>query len=283
MAFDVDKLKQRFLTRGGSQNVATDKPGEQVMTASTAAPEKPLDPNSTVAKWKQGLADIKSVHEEGNYKLFLKQLVLVLCVFLGVRYLVGKLAVQKSQILDNISAISLQQAHQDDYMANKDMLLRLEPLFPDIKKKNEWLVQNLMKIFSDHLVQANINGNAVEKAESNYTIMSQEVSMKQSFADVGKMVADVENGEDFLRISNITITKLTDPNSLGLNTVTMRFNTLFPKEKYAKRLFKDYDKQMKQIAAEAAADAGAATSAENKDKAAAGQQTPAKGGSANAS
>jgi hypothetical protein len=82
--------------------------------------------------------------------------------------------------------------------------------------------------------------------------MSQEVSFKESFANVGKFVADVENGDDFLRLSNITISKVMDSASLGQNTVTMRFATLFPKEKYAKRLFKDYEQQMKKINAQAA-------------------------------
>lgn len=282
MAFDLDKLKQRFLTRADKQNMSADKPGEQVMTDSTA-PTKNTSSNPKVEALKQGFADIKSVAEEGNYKLFVKQLVLVLCVFLGVRFLVGKLATQKAQILDRSSAISIQQAHEDDYMANKELLLRLEPLFPDKKKKNEWLIQNLMKIFSEHLVQADINGNATEKKENNYTVVSQEVSMKMSFADVGKMLADVESGDSFLRISNISISKMTDPNSLGLNTVTMRFNTLFPKEKFAKRLFKDYDKQMKKLKGETATSDEEEKNTEGQEKkAGASSTTSATQGGANA-
>ena len=199
---------------------------------------------------KQGLNDVKAMLEEGNIKLFVKQLAVIALAFWGVWTWMGKLKTQKDQIEDRVSAISLQQTHQDDYLTNKDRLLRLEPLFPDMGKKNEWLVQTLMRAFADHNVQATINGNAVEKVESNYTIVSQEVAFRDSFANLGRFLADIENGNDFLRVSSLTISKLTDANSLGLNSIGIRFNTVFPKDKYAKRLFKDYAEQMKKIEAE---------------------------------
>lgn len=247
MAFDFNQLKQRFSKQGATQDPAAT---QQVQTATTAS--KPAKTSPKVEALKRGFLDIKAVCEEGKIKLFAKQVVVVLLAFFGVRYLVGKINAQKEVVMDRISAIAIQQTHQDDYVANKDRLLRLEPLFPDISKKNEWLIQSLMKTFSAHQIQADINGNANEKAEGSYTVMSQEVSFKESFANVGKFVADVENGDDFLRLSNITISKVMDTASLGQNTVTMRFATLFPKEKYAKRLFKDYEQQMKKINAQAA-------------------------------
>ncbi len=255
MAFDFNQLKQRFSKQGAKQDPAAT---QQVQTATTAPkPAKASHPK--VEALKQGVLDIKAACEEGKFKLFAKQVVVVVLAFFGVRYLVGKVNAQKEVVLDRISAIAIQQTHQDDYMSNKERLLYLEPLFPDIGKKNEWLIQSLMKTFSTHQIQADINGNANEKAEGNYTVMSQEVSFKESFANVGKFVADVESGDDFLRLSNITISKLADSASLGLNNVTMRFATLFPKEKYAKRLFKDYEQQMKKINVQSApaADASA--------------------------
>lgn len=253
MAFDFNQLKQRFLTRGAKQEPATTEQPMQAATTPEASPAPAQKMTATQAKvqeLKQGFADIKAVCDEGNYKLFVKQLVLVLCVFLGVRFLLGKLTAQKEQILDRVSAIAIQQTNQGDYLANKDLLLHLEPLFPDLSKKNEWLVQTLMKAFSDHLIQADINGNTVEKSEENYTALSQDVTFKLSFADLGKFLADLENGDDFLRISNVTLSKLTDPALLGSNSINLKINTLFPKEKFAKRIFKDYDAQMKKIAAE---------------------------------
>ena len=131
MAFDFNQLKQRFSKQGATQDPAAT---QQVQTATTAP--KPAKTSPKVEALKRGFLDIKAVCEEGKIKLFAKQVVVVLLAFFGVRYLVGKINAQKEVVMDRISAIAIQQTHQDDYVANKDRLLRLEPLFPDIAKKN---------------------------------------------------------------------------------------------------------------------------------------------------
>ncbi len=239
MPLDWEKLKQRITNHSAKQE-------EPV----PAVEPKPKAVNPLVTEMKQGVQDIKAVLAEGNYKLFAKQIVVILLAFLGVRFLMGKLSVQKEQIVDKISALSIQQTNESDYLANKERLLNLEPLFPDLAKKNEWLLQTLMKIFEDHKIQANIDGNAVENVATDYTTVAQLVTFQQGFMPLGKFLADVENGDNFLRISEITISKITDTALLGENSVSVRFNTLFPKEKYAKRLFKDYAQQMAQLEAQ---------------------------------
>lgn len=256
MPFDFNKLKQDFLARQEERKAAQEEKQaiQEEIDKSSKEPKKPSALSAKLEPLKRGLVDVKAMLEEGNIKLFIKQLAVILLACWGVWTLTGKLSAQKAQIEDRVSAISLQQTHQDDYLSNKDRLLRLEPLFPDMGKKNEWLIKTLMGLFSAHEIEANINGNAVEKVDSNYTIVSQEVTFRNSFANLGHFLADVESGNDFLRISNLTISKLTDTGSLGQNTINIRFNTVFPKEKYAKRLFKDYDQQMKQIEAAMAAE-----------------------------
>lgn len=256
MPLDWEKLKQRV----------TNRPAKQEEAAPAVEP-KPKAANPLVEGMKKGVQDIKAVLAEGNYKLFAKQVVVVLLAFLGVRFLMGKLSAQKAQIVDKISALSIQRANESDYLANKDRLLHLEPLFPDLSKKNEWLLQMLMKTFEDHNIQANIDGNAAENVATDYTTVAQLVTFQQGFMPLGKFIADVENGDNFLRISEITISKITDTALLGENSVSVRFNTLFPKEKYGKRLFKDYTQQMAQIEAQK-------KSASKKTNTAAKPQTP---------
>ena len=252
MPLDWEQLKQRFTKRSSTQETASvQEPVTQDPTKAPAKePAKATAMRSFMEGMKNGAMDIKAVLGDGNYKLFLKQLIVLLLAFLGVRFLMGKLAVQKEQIVDKISALSIQQANEEDYLANKERLLRLEPLFPDLAKKNEWLLQTLMRIFEDHKIQANIDGNAAENVGTDYTTVAQTVTLQQGFFPLGKFLADVENGENFLRISEISISKLSEPSMLGENAVSVKFNTLFPKEKYAKRLFKDYAEQMAQIAAQ---------------------------------
>lgn len=242
MPLDFEKLKQGLLNRGTKVGAAN----PNVQQASTRK-ESVLTSNPKVSAFKQGLADIKAVGEDGNYKLFVKQFIVVLLGFLAVRFLSGELNAQKTKINDEIAAISAQQTNEEDYLANKERLLRLEPLFPDQSQKNEWLLKALMDVFAAHQIKADINGNANEQAEPSYTAVSQDVSFQGEFNKLGEFLADVENGDDFLRISQLTINKINDPAMLGQNKIDVRFSTLFPKEKYAKRLFKDYDKQMAKI------------------------------------
>ncbi len=235
MPLDLESLKQRFMKRPANDPAAA-KPGN----------------TGKVGALQQGFKDIQAVFEEGNFKLFVKQLVVILLVFLGVRFLLGKLTEQKNKIADQMAAISMQQSNQDEYLANKERLLLLEPLFPDISKKNEWMLQTLMKAFSDHKIDGNINGNSTEKTEGSSTVVTQEVTFQKPFNQIGQFLADIESGDAFLRVSNLTINKLNDPNQLGENSVNVTFNTVFPKEKYAPKLFKDYDKRIKELAAQKA-------------------------------
>lgn len=267
MALDFNKLKQEYLARREEKQAAQEE-------RMASEPKKQSALGKKLAPFKQGLADIKAVSEEGNIKLFIKQLAVIALAAWGVWTVMGKLNAQKAEIQDRITAIALQQTHQDDYMSNKDRLLRLEPLFPDMGQKNEWLVKTLMTAFGNHDIKGDINGNAVENMETNYTIVTQDVTFREKFANIGRFLADIENGNDFLRVSNLTITKLADTNSLGQNNVSLRFNTVFPKDKYGKRLFKDYDKQIKAIEAENEAAVKAAEAAE---------KAAAAGGKANAS
>ena len=175
MPLDFEKLKQGLLNRGTKVGAAS----PSVQQASTRK-ESALVSNPKVVAFKQGLADIKAVGEDGNYKLFVKQFVVVLLGFLAVRFMSGKLNDQKVKINNEIAAISAQQANEEDYVANKERLLRLEPLFPDQAQKNEWLLKILMNVFASHQIQADINGNANEKVEGSYTTVSQEVTFLHS-------------------------------------------------------------------------------------------------------
>ena len=265
MAFDLNKVKQAFsaekmkslFPRKQTQTPAADASQAPAPAAAPAPAKQPVSKkkaaitaNPWVAQWQQGVRDIKSVLQEGKFKLFAKQVVVLLLVFLGVRYMGGKLSAEKAELSDKISAISIQQTNQEDYLENKDRLLRLEPLFPDMAKKNDWLLRQIMDTFEAHQIKPNIDGNVVEKAGDTYTVVTQPVTFQQSYNELGQFLADIENGDPFLRISNMTITKLTDAASLGKNTVNLRFNTLFPKDKYAPRLFRDYTQQMKAILGE---------------------------------
>ena len=141
----------------------------------------------------------------------------------------------------------MQQSSEREYMTNKDLLFELEPRFPDISDKNGWLTSQILGVFKDAELTPQMNGSQTEDASNpTYEAVSLQVSSEMDFTRFARFLADIENNDEYLKVSDFSITKDTDPEHLGNNKISMKFNTIFPKEKIAKQLFKDYDTIMAQ-------------------------------------
>lgn len=195
-------------------------------------------PNKIVESIKKGLNDIKLVMEEGNYKLFLKQIVVIIVIFLGYRYFNTSFQEKEMNIRGQMEAVLAQQTNEQDYLASKRKLLDLEPRFPDLSAKNDWLLLQVVSIFRDsHLTPKLGSSQAEDNTNSAYTAVGIPVSVEASYAQFGQLLANIENRPEYLRISEFTLTKGTEV--LGQNSITLRINTIFPKEKIAAQMFKD--------------------------------------------
>lgn len=194
--------------------------------------------NKFVESVKKGFADIKLVAEEGNYKLFLKQLAVIIVVFLGYRYCSATLQDREANLRGQIDAVYAQQNNEKEYLANKTKLLKLEPRFPDLSAKNDWLLRQLVAVFRDAQLTPKL-GSAQSEDTSNpgFTVAGIPVTLQTSFNEFGRLLASFENRDEFLRVSEFTVTK--NAENLGQNNITMRVNTIFPKEKIAKTMFKN--------------------------------------------
>lgn len=212
-----------------------------------------FDKDKIVADLKKGFQDIQTVAQEGNLKLFVKQFVAVLVVFLLFRYCNGQFAAKISNYDGQMEAIRMQQTSEQEYQANKTKLISLEPRFPDVDAKNEWLLSQVLGIFKEAKVTPQMEGTQTEDdSNASFLAASLLVNAEMSFDAFANMLAGVENKDDYVKISEFSISKLTESDKLGQNKITLRFNTVFPKEKVAKSIFKDYDKliQQQQAAAE---------------------------------
>lgn len=206
-----------------------------------------LKSNKYVESLKKGFQDIQTVMQEGNYKLFVKQFVAVLVVFLGFKYCSGQFADKINNYNGQMDAIRMQQSSEREYMTNKDLLFELEPRFPDISEKNGWLVSQILGVFKEADLTPQVDGSQTEDASNpTYEAVSLQVSSEMDFTRFARFLADIENNDEYLKVSDFSLTKDTDPEHLGNNKISMKFNTIFPKEKIAKKLFKDYDKIMAQ-------------------------------------
>ena len=221
-----------------------------------------FDKDKIVADLKKGFQDIQTVAQEGNLKLFVKQFVAVLVVFLLFRYCNGQFAAKISNYNGQMEAIRMQQTSEQEYQANKTKLMSLEPRFPDVESKNEWLLSQVLGIFKEAKVTPQMEGTQTEDdSNASFFFFSLLVNAEMSFDAFANMLAGVENKDDYVKISEFSISKLTESEKLGQNKITLRFNTVFPKEKVAKSIFKDYDKLIQQ---QQAAQAGQAAAEEGK-------------------
>ena len=194
--------------------------------------------NKFIESVKKGFNDIKLVMEEGNYKLFLKQFVVIIVIFLAYRYINGALEAKSSNILGQIDAIEAQFTNEKEYMVSKQKLMDLEPRFPDLSAKNDWLLRQIVAVFRDSNVTPTMgSAQAEDTSNSGYTVASIPVTAIASFGDFARLLANIENKEEYVRVSEFTLNK--NAENLGQNDINIRINTIFPQEKIAAKMFKD--------------------------------------------
>ena len=109
---------------------------------------------------KQGFKDMKMVLEEGRAKLFLYPVIAIILLFLVYRYAAGALQTRDERIKGQIEAVHAQQNNQQEYIANKQKLLLLEPRFPDMSTKNAWLLNQVVAIFKDSPINPKVASSA---------------------------------------------------------------------------------------------------------------------------
>lgn len=205
-----------------------------------------LKNNKIVENLKKGFQDMQTVAQEGNFKLFAKQIVAVVLVFFLFRYLSGKFTQQENNFRGQMEAIRVQQTSEREYQANKEKLISLEPRFPNISDKNEWLLSQILGIFKAADLTPQMEGGQTEDASNaTFVAASLRAGSEMSWPKFTEFLAGIESYDDYVKVSEFSLEKNTDPNQLGNNKVSLRFNTVFPKEKIAKSLFKDYDKIVK--------------------------------------
>lgn len=193
-------------------------------------------------KWletlKQGFHDMGTVAQEANYKLFLKQVAAAIVLFMAFRYINNVLLAKQVNVIGRIDAVHAQQSSEKDYLANKKKLLELEPRFPEIAVKNDWLLRQIVSVFKDSNLQPKVGASQAEDASNSaYTVAAIPVELRTSYGNLGRLIADIENRDEFLRVTEFSVDKSKE--NLGENTVRMQISTVFVKEKIASSMFKD--------------------------------------------
>ena len=198
--------------------------------------------NKYVANFAQGCRDMQVVAQEGNFKLFGMQILAIALAALAWNQLTGKFTAKIQNLNGQMDAIKAQQVNEGEYMTNKKLLITLEPRFANIESKNEWLLRQILDIFQKAKLAPNVSGSQVEDTSNpTYVVASMQVGASMGYKTFAELLASIENRKEYIKISNFVLEKNKDPNQMGVNKVSLKLNTIFPKEKVAKKLFKDYD------------------------------------------
>ena len=174
--------------------------------------------NKIKASIEKGFKDMQLVLQEGNVKLFAKQLVVIIAIFLVFRYFNNSFQQKINNYRGQMDAIRSQQTNEQEYMASKKRLLELEPRFPDTASKSEWLMTQILDVFAQAKLTPKFSGTQAENtANPNYTLANLEVASNASWLEFAQLIASVENRPEYLRISEFSLEKLNETNMLGQN------------------------------------------------------------------
>ena len=198
--------------------------------------------NKYIAQFTQGCHDMQVVAQEGNFKLFGMQILAIALAALAWNQLTGKFTAKIQNLNGQMDAIKAQQVNEGEYVTNKKLLITLEPRFASIESKNEWLLRQILDIFQKAKLSPNVSGSQVEDTSNpTYLVASMQVGSTMGYKTFAELLASIENRKEYIKISNFVLEKNKDPNQMGVNKISLKLNTIFPKEKVAKKLFKDYD------------------------------------------
>ncbi|ACC98131.1 hypothetical protein Emin_0576 [Elusimicrobium minutum Pei191] len=220
-------LKNLFPKKPKAKVTQAGNPGLEL----TPVTLKPKKENPLVVSLKEGFKNINVVAAEGNYKVFAKPVLFGVIVCFALYYYNGGNAAIINQKNALISSLRTQKEKMVSYEQNKEKILEVEGFFPDIAGKNEWLITEIIDVFDRNNMRQTFTGPQQEEAGDILTAAAMGVSLKGSYYNIGKLVSDIENRKNLMKVQELNLIK--DDKDLGLNNVTMKIGTIFPKERIA--------------------------------------------------
>ncbi len=175
-----------------------------------------------------GLIDIKNMLLEQNFRPFIRPVLVVLMVAIVVSILNNR---SETKILEMKRKVEAQQAEVEnevEYRESKGIYEQLVKQLPPTDKKNEWLLAEMVSIFSKIGVESTRTGKHNLEESDIFTLSSVNVEAELDYSQLGKMIEAIENNKYFMRISDLTVTRA--DGSLGKVQINMKVHTVFVNE-----------------------------------------------------
>lgn len=177
---------------------------------------------------KEGLNDVQDMFSAGNYAPFIRPLVLLLIVFIGVYYING---MARSKVLEAQRKVDAKKAEAEnarEYKESKALYESLIKALPDYSKKDEWLLSQMLTFFNKIGVEPSRTGKHMLNEDVNFLHSSVAIDLELTYEQLGKLVEMIENNEQFMRLSMLDISRA--DGALGRLNVQLRVHTLFLKD-----------------------------------------------------
>lgn len=178
--------------------------------------------------FKDSISEIQSIYAEKGIEPFKKPIMFSVPVFLIVYFGFYSPSVSKVNTLkEEVSRYELLGPLYSDYANYKNALSQHKKNLPLYKDKNEWLDYIIMtNCRKSGISPESIGAQTESELTGGFVIASKDVSIVADYFTVGKLVADIENSQIFVKITELTLKK--GP-QLGTVSAQFKIATVFVK------------------------------------------------------
>jgi len=185
-----------------------------------------------ITKTKEEFEYVKIILMERGVKFFIKPvfigILLILILYTQIYQAAERDIFFKT---DAIKAAQIQAENLEDYLKDKNNLIALGKMLPDIKDKSSWLLDKLTTILEENNVLASRISEQKEKDLGKFTSVNIKITLTVSYEELGKILQSIENDDIFLKVVALNLAKKGGQEELlGYNEIDMEVSTVFYKE-----------------------------------------------------
>lgn len=178
---------------------------------------------------KDGMMDVKNMLLESNYTPFIRPVVVLLVIGFLLNFVNGKAQDGVRKVRNTVEAQRAEVENEKEYKTSKETYQGFVKNLPPTEQKNEWLLRELISIFSANEIQTSRTGRHVLEESGFFTLSSVSFEVELDYNQLGKLVASIENFEKYMRISELIVNRA--DGSLGTLRVSIRVHTIFVNDK----------------------------------------------------
>lgn len=170
-------------------------------------------------------ADILMVYSERGFEVFKKPFFVSL-IIIGILFFSYVFISQKaSDKKDKLNWFESVKGYYDTYTKSKKIIKEYSKKLPSKEEKSEFINRVLNTAASNYRITFSEIGSQSETTFGKLTLASRQVKFSTDFDTLIRFLAEIENSEKYVEISNISVTKKKEP--IGMLEVSIVLSTVF--------------------------------------------------------